>query len=114
MLHGLPDAEITVRTDPAQALADALAVATDQENFFRDINHADHDPLKGQVAVRQGELATRAKNWPRQAKPPDVGDRFKQLDAAAALVFRSGCPQEASEGGRPVVAAFHHRASSHS
>ena len=91
MLHGLPDAEITVRTDPAlKRLVDVLAVATDQKILFRDINQADHDPLKGQVAVRQEELATRCEKLAQAGEAhPMLETASSELDAASGALASS-------------------------
>ena len=91
MLHGLPGVEITVRTDPAlKRLVDVLAVATDQKILFRDINHADHDPLKGQVAVRQEELATRCEKLAQAGEAhPMLETASSELDAASGALASS-------------------------
>ncbi len=91
MLHGLPDVEITVRTDPAlKRLVDVLAVATDQKILFRDINQADHDPLKGQVAVRLGELTTRCEKLAQAGEAhPMLDSASSQLDAASDALASS-------------------------
>ena len=60
MLHGLPQVEITVRTDPAlKRLVEVLALATDQKILFRDLNQTSKSTQKAPVAVRQGKLASR-------------------------------------------------------
>ena len=91
MLHGLPDVEITVRTDPAlKRLVDVLAVATDQKILFRDLNQADHGPLKAQVAVRQGELATRCEELAQAGEThPMLEAASSQLDAATGALASS-------------------------
>ena len=91
MLHGLPDIEITVRTDPAlKRLVDVLAVATDQKILFRDLNQADHDPLNAQVTVRQEELATRCEKLAQVGEAhPMLETASSQLDAATSALASS-------------------------
>ena len=77
MLHGLPQVEITVRTDPAlKRLVNVLAVATDQKILFRDLNQADKGLPKAAIAVRQGELTSRCEALAQN------GERHIMLDSA--------------------------------
>jgi hypothetical protein len=77
MLHGLPQVEITVRTDPAlKRLVDVLAVASDQKILFRDLNQADKGLPKAAIAVRQGELTSRCEAFAQ------TGERHIMLDSA--------------------------------
>jgi len=89
MLHGLPQVEITVRTDPdIKRLVEVLALATDQKILFRDLNQTGKSTQKAPVTVRQGKLASRCEELAQDGEEhPMLLSALSHMNAATeALV----------------------------
>ena len=89
MLHGLPNIEIMVHTNPdVKRLVDVLAVATAHKILFRNTNTAEAQAIKA-LAEQQGELATRCQELSKVGEPHAMLKTASTQLAAATTAMQS-------------------------